>query len=142
MLNFIRKQICMLILSYNRRRFPRRAKQRYGQETLSKRTRTAKRKGKEQLIKTICNLVLIDIWRKRNPCKTKYTYRNSIAKPTVQSWLDLWLVSDNIANSVTDCKIIPSIAPDHSAVTITVESTIQAERGPGLWKFNSEVKNK
>ena len=82
---------------------------------------------------------LIDIWRKRTPCKTKYTYRNSIAKPTVQSRLDLWLVSHNIANSVTDCKIIPSIAPDHSAVAITVESTIHTERGPGLWNFNSEV---
>ena len=108
-------------------------------KTSSQRTRTAKRKGEEQLIKTICNLELIDIWRKRNPCKTKYTYRNSIAKPTIQSRLDLLLVSDNIANSVTDCKIIPSIAPDHSAVTITIESTIHAERGPGLWKFNSEV---
>ena len=53
-------------------------------------TRERKRKGKDQLFKAISNLELVDIWRKRNPRKSRLTYRNRAA--SVQPRLDLWLV--------------------------------------------------
>ena len=100
-------------------------------------TRERKRKGKDQLFKAISNLELVDIWRKRNPRKSRLTYRNRSA--SVQSRLDLWLVSENFTKSVSECEIIPSVAPDHSAVTLTLVSKPHSHRGPGFWKFNCEV---
>ena len=51
----------------------------------------------------------------------------------------MWLISKRLADVVSDCKIVPSIAPDHSAVTLSMRSAISMPRGPGLWKFNSEL---
>ena len=114
-------------------------------EYLDRKTLCAKKKrrhkGREQLLRLIENLELVDIWRKRNPQKRKFTYRNRSLNPSVQSRLDLWLISETLIESVTECKIIPSIAPDHSAVAITLKPEVENQRGPGLWKFNSKLLN-
>ena len=51
----------------------------------------------------------------------------------------MWLISGNLVAVISECRIIPSIAPDHSAVTLVLNSTASNLRGPGLWKFNSEL---
>ena len=95
--------------------------------------------GRDRLLKTMATLKLIDIWRKKNPEQRTFTYRNRNNKPTVQSRLDMWLVSENLADVVSECRIILSIAPDHSAVTLVINSTASNSHGPRLWKFNSEL---
>ena len=95
--------------------------------------------GRDRLLKTMATLKLIDIWGKKSPEQRTFTYRNRNNKPTVQSRLDVWLISENLADVVSECRIIPSIAPDHSAVTLVINSTASNSRGPGLWKFNSEL---
>ena len=61
--------------------------------------------------------------------------------PSVQSRFDLWLISETLIESVSECKIVPSITPDHSAVAITLKPGVENQRGPGLWKFNSKLLN-
>ena len=54
-----------------------------------------------------------DIWRKRNPDKIQFTYRQN--NPLIQSRLDYWIISNELDKQISECNIIPSIAPDHSA---------------------------
>ena len=51
----------------------------------------------------------------------------------------MWLISENLADVVSESRITPSIAPDHSAGTLVINLTASNSRGPGLWKFNSEL---
>ena len=59
---------------------------------------------------------LIDIWRERNPLRRQFSYRQN--KPLVQSRLDYWMISSKLKEITTKCEIIPSVAPDHSAINL------------------------
>ena len=58
----------------------------------------------------------------------------------IQCRLDYLLVSEQLKQCVEDCKIIPNIHSDHSALALSVlfdESELP--RGPGFWKFNNSL---
>lgn len=57
---------------------------------------------------------MLDIWRKRNLDTIQFTYRQN--NPLIQSRLDYWIVSNELEKQIAECNIIPSIAPDHSAI--------------------------
>ena len=59
------------------------------------------------------SLDLVDIWRIRNPCTNRYTFRKPT--PFLQRRLDYFLVSDCLQDSIELADIIPAVCTDHSA---------------------------
>ena len=59
---------------------------------------------------------LVDVWRKRNPNKKQFTFRQKW--PVVQSRLDYWFVSSSVQKLVNNCDILTSITPDHSCILL------------------------
>lgn len=82
---------------------------------------------------------LLDIWRVRNGLKKQFTYRQ--INPFMQSRLDYWLVSKQIEQVVFKCDIIPSMAPDHSAIQLQFyDKLINSFKFQGsYWKLNNSL---
>ena len=80
---------------------------------------------------------LCDIWRVKNPNSKKYTWRKR--NPLIQCRLDFWLISEFLTGNVSNTSIDPSIKSDHSKITLSITGTQFNKRGPGFWKFNSEL---
>ena len=57
---------------------------------------------------------LLDIWRTRHPLKRQFTYTKK--HPFMQSRLDYWMISECLEEMVTECDIMPSLAPDHHSI--------------------------
>ena len=58
----------------------------------------------------------------------------------IQCRLDYLFVSKQSSNRISECKIIPNIYSDHSAVALSVSfSECESPRGPGFWKFNNSL---
>ena len=77
---------------------------------------------------------LVDIWRKRNENKRRYTW--SQPNPSVKCRLDYFIIQNNMSDLVRSCRILPSITSDHSVIDLVL--TIQGpKRGPG--KLNMDV---
>ena len=85
---------------------------------------------------------LIDIWRVRNPEKTRFTWRRT--KPVIQSRIDRFYISDTMQYNISKSDIIPGIKSDHSAILLSIKPTKSLdESGPSFWKFNNSLlKNK
>ena len=85
------------------------------------------------------NLNLIDIWREENGLKKQFTYRQ--VNTFMRSRLDYWFISNKLKEIVLKCNIIPSIAPDHSAVLLQLYNrpvtVSNAKRS--YWKFNNSL---
>lgn len=94
-----------------------------------------------------CNLILttmdmfdlVDIQRVRHPKLFKFTYESKSLK--MKSRLDFFLVAKTLTRSVKKTEIYPSIAPDHSAIYISLSWSSKTPRGPGIWKFNNTLLN-
>ena len=85
------------------------------------------------------SLTLLDIWRTRNGIKRQFTYRQ--VNPFMQSRLDYWFISEKLEEIVLKCNIIPSIAPDHSAVQLhfyNMPSNSLKMKG-SYWKINNSL---
>ena len=84
---------------------------------------------------------LKDVWRNKNKDKKQYTYRQG--NPFMQSRLDYFIISENLEQITSKCDIIPSLAPDHSAVNLVLHDRtsgkFQGKRG--YWKFNNSLVN-
>ena len=78
---------------------------------------------------------LVDIWRKINPTKKLYTYRNS--DQTIHSRLDRIYITNTI--KVKTSKIYPISLSDHDGVTVTFLTREENPRGPGIWKLNTSI---
>ena len=83
----------------------------------------------------------IDIWRKRNVLKRQFTYRQE--NPFMRSRLDYWVISESLEEKVLNCKILPSISPDHSAIELVLKgnSSSSSTTKAGYWKFNNSLCN-
>ena len=98
----------------------------------------SKRASVNELQTLIKTQNLIDCWRFKNPGLVGFTWANPSMK--IQCRLDYFLVSEQLKQCVEDCKIIPNIHSDHSALALSVlfdESELP--RGPGFWKFNNSL---
>ena len=82
---------------------------------------------------------LVDIWRIRNPTASRFTWHQKT--PLVQRRLDYWLISDSLQDEIISVEIKASIKTDHSAITLSINSLDETERGPNFWKFNSNLVN-
>lgn len=80
---------------------------------------------------------LCDIWRVKNPNLKYFTWRKR--NPLIQCRLDFWLISEFLTGNVTNTAIEPSVKTDHSRITLSISGTQFNKRGPGFWKFNSDL---
>ena len=55
--------------------------------------------------------------------------------------IDYWLISDSLQDEIISVEIKASIKTDHSAITLSISSLDETERGPNFWKFNSNLVN-
>jgi len=81
---------------------------------------------------------LLDTWRFMNPDQLRFTRANSLMK--IQCRRDYFFISKQLNDHVKECKIIPNIYSDHSAVALSVSvNECEFPRGPGFWKFNNSL---
>ena len=58
----------------------------------------------------------------------------------IQCRLDYFFISKQQKDHVKDCKILPTIYSDHSAVALSMSfNESELPRGPGFWKFNNSL---
>ena len=80
---------------------------------------------------------LTDIWRLLNPDSLNYTWHSN-NKPPIFCRLDYLLVSNNILNQITRCKITHGYKSDHSIVYFDINVDNQP-KGTGYFKLNSSI---
>ena len=90
-----------------------------------------------KLLAMMKEFALVGIFRERNQHKTNYTYESKALK--MSSRIDFFLVPQHLTNCVARVETKVSNAPDHRAVKLTL-LIAQVPRGPGLWKFNRELR--
>ena len=61
----------------------------------------------------------------------------------MQSRLDYWIISSNLKTLTLKCEIIPSVAPDHSAINLFLfnNRSDMKKKKASYWKFNNSLCN-
>jgi len=83
------------------------------------------------------DLNVIDIWRFLNPDNTEFTYIDPSPRAR-NSRIDLILCSDAMKSKCTSSVICQAPAPDHQAVTVRYNLSVNS-RGKGYWKLNNSL---
>ncbi len=82
---------------------------------------------------------LVDSWRETHPSQKRFTWcNNSLSK---QSRIDLWLISRDLSNTLSD--ITPSPLSDHKCISIFISfsDTVIQHRISSYWKLNVSLLN-
>ena len=95
-----------------------------------------KSKYRDNLIATIKDFNLVDIWREQNANCRLFTF--SRKNPIILSRLDFFLIPAFLA-PLCKTSIKSSIKTDHSVVTLNIKGKNFENRGPGFWKFNTSL---
>ena len=94
----------------------------------------------KEYTKDLClDFDLVDIWPIRNPKSKRFTWRQK--NHFIQRRLDYWLINDASQDNIEKSDIIPSINPDHSAISLHLNSLDKPEYCPSFWKFNASLKD-
>ena len=80
---------------------------------------------------------LIDIQRVRHPKLRKFTYVSKSLR--LKSRIDFFLIAKDLTVNIKRSEILPAIAPDQNAISISLTLPNKCPRGPGLWKFNNTL---
>ena len=79
-----------------------------------------------------------DVWRIVNLYNIGFTWSNPSMK--MQSRLDYFFISKFLQKLIQECRIMPNIFSDHSALILTIHFDEEtAPRGPGYWRFNNSL---
>lgn len=78
---------------------------------------------------------LVDIWRIRHPKARDYTFRRG----QYSSRLDLFLVSQQLADLTRHSRIELIPASDHALVNLHLAFSSNQDRGPGFWRFQPDL---
>lgn len=82
------------------------------------------------------NLETHDVWRIKNPVRTRFTWsRQNPSK--IKSRLDYLLTSETLFDSIQEADIIPCLKSDHSAVILKLNNFETPVKGNGHWKLNT-----
>ena len=82
-----------------------------------------------ECINNICSMNdLCDIWRIRNLNSKRFTWRSQT--PFRQRRLDYYLISNHLLVYTDEADILPGIATDHSAITLSFNSYTTEGHGP------------
>jgi len=99
-------------------------------------------KSVDDLKVLMCELDLVDAWRKFNPDKQQFTWHmfNSVnPQRSCASRIDKFLVSKEIFVDAKSCQISQTTISDHSPVILTLQNIDSVERGRGVWKMNVSI---
>ena len=77
---------------------------------------------------------ITDVWRIRHPKTQRYSFH----RKAQASRIDFCLISDHLLNKVEKNEIEAGVLSDHSRVILNLRH-YEANRGPGLWKFNNNL---
>ena len=94
-------------------------------------------KYRNSLIEFIEEFGLCDIWREKNPGVRHYTW--SSPDGNIKSRLDFWLIPNFLIPNAKKTNITPIIKTDHRACTLHLHGDLFQKRGPGFYKFNSDL---
>lgn len=80
---------------------------------------------------------LQDLWRIKNPTLKSFTWSH----PTKLQFsrIDYWLTSSSLQDFIGNIDIVSGVKSDHSAITFSFCKQSKDLRGPGFWKFNSQL---
>jgi hypothetical protein len=92
-----------------------------------------------QLLTTMEEFSLIDIWRICNPELYRYTWRENTAYGIIQSRLDYFICPSSFLYNLKACEIQNSVYSDHNPITLELYIANETIRGKGLWKFNNSL---
>ena len=92
-------------------------------------------KGTDILEHKIVQLNVIDIWQFLNPNTTEFTYNDPSCNMR-NSRIDLLLCAKAVKSKCTKSVVTQAPAPDHRAVSVSVQIT-RNKRGKGYWKLNN-----
>ena len=97
-----------------------------------------KNRFNENFEKFLDTYSLEDIWRKQNPNKKQFTFRQKW--PVIQSRLDYWFGSSSLQKYIDKCDIVTSITPDHSGILLQLRNLAETfQFGKSYWKFNNSL---
>ena len=82
---------------------------------------------------------LSDAWRKFHPRLRQCTWFNFDF--SIGSRIDKFFVSQRFMSSVASCEIKPCPFFDHDFIYLSIQSSENNSRGPGIWKFNNSLLN-
>ena len=91
--------------------------------------------GFDHLIQTKQANNLVDIWRKENPDKRLFTYRDK--NQLIHSRIDRIYIHDKQKDK--NVSIIPNSLSDHDAKKVTIEIKKTNISGTGYWKLNTSI---
>lgn len=83
------------------------------------------------------HFTLTDIWRDRHPDLHEYTWRR--ANGSQKSRLDMFWISPDLVETVSEIDILPFFSSDHSSVFLRFSVPGSPERGKGVWKMNTSL---
>ena len=90
--------------------------------------------------KTVLDMIsqfdLLDIYRYQNPNKHRYTWRKR--RPLKQARLDFFLISNTMADLITNCDIKAGYRSDHSLIEMDILLDC-FRKHKGVWKFNNSL---
>ena len=104
-------------------------------------TPTLKSRSINKLIELNETLDLCDIWRIRNPLKSKYTFWQKHLSGIIQRRLDYIFISQNFQEYVKKYDVLNALSIDHSPdfCSISTWNEFNKGKGKGLWKFNNSI---
>ena len=104
---------------------------------LDKKGGTTNIKSSLPVLKDVIALLdLSDTWRKQNPGRKQFTWKQN--NPEVLCRLDYMLLSKGLEARTTETKILHVPNTDHKGVTVHIE--LQSKpRGPSFWKHNNSL---
>lgn len=80
---------------------------------------------------------LLDVWRVRHPQEKAYTFRRG----DYTSRLDYFLIHPHLADISRKENMVNLSCSDHSLITIQFNFDSSTDRGPGFWRFNTDLLN-
>ena len=82
---------------------------------------------------------LTNIWRIRNPCVKRYTFRQNYFSGFIQCRLDYIFIYNSIQEHIDAIDILPALSTDHSQNLISFCLDNSEEKSTGSWNFNNSL---
>lgn len=92
-------------------------------------------KGRSALRSLMEDWNLADVWRIRNPHEKNFTFRRG----AYSSRLDFFLISSHLTDVASKADILLFHSSDHANVNLALEFGSTEERGPGFWRFPTQL---
>ena len=93
-------------------------------------------RAREELIKQMNDLDLVDVYRELNPDGNDFTWKKWGGKQFAR--LDYFLISNTLLPFIQKVATLPRCYSDHNAVIMELDFA-KFQRGRGFWKFNNSL---